>query len=177
MSSRLLRAQREENAVHPAACRAGITAQRLVWKETQLTELLSVSSRDRSRTLVLHDEASWPVHRMTHTLLGAAVVAGLVVCMMALIRQMPRLQSMTTDDGECSLWGISVGALVGTWSHVLLDSIVHLDVRLFAPFNDALPFYGLLEWEQVNLLCIVSAAVGLLLHVLQRLTARPAPTH
>ncbi len=119
----------------------------------------------------------WLVHRMTHTLLGAAVVAGLVVSMMALIRQMPRLQSMTTDDGECSLWGISVGALVGTWSHVLLDSIVHLDVRLFAPFNDALPFYGLLEWEQVNLLCIVSAAVGLLLHVLQRVTARPAPTH
>ena len=119
----------------------------------------------------------WPVHRMIHTLLGATVVAGVVVCMMALIVQVPRLQSMTTDDGECSLWGISVGALVGTWSHVLLDSIVHLDVRPFAPFNDALPFYGLLAWEQVNLLCVVLAAVGLFLHVRQRLTARPAPTH
>ncbi len=119
----------------------------------------------------------WPVHRMAHTLLGATVVAGVVVCMMALIGQVRRPQYRTIDGAEFSLAGISLGALVGTWSHVVLDSMVHLDVRPFAPFNDALPFYGLLEWEQVNLLCVVSAAIGLLLHVRQRLTARPAPTY
>jgi membrane-bound metal-dependent hydrolase YbcI (DUF457 family) len=75
----------------------------------------------------------WPLHRMAHTLLGATGVAGVVICMMTLIRQVPRVRSMATDSGEFSLAGICVGALVGTWSHVLLDSIVHRDVRLLAP--------------------------------------------
>jgi membrane-bound metal-dependent hydrolase YbcI (DUF457 family) len=117
-----------------------------------------------------------PLHRMAHTLLGATGVAGIVVCMMALIGQVQRLRAITADDEEFSLAGICFGGLVGTWSHVMLDSMVHLDVRPFAPFNEAVLLYGVIEWEQVDLLCLLCAAVGLLLHARQRLIAAPRVT-
>jgi hypothetical protein len=50
-------------------------------------------------------------------------------------------------------WDWLFGALLGTFSHVLLDSLVHTDVHLFAPWSDAAPFYlGLMEPLSVALL-------------------------
>jgi membrane-bound metal-dependent hydrolase YbcI (DUF457 family) len=63
---------------------------------------------------------------------------------------------------DLTLVPVEVGALIGTWSHVLLDSIMHPDVRPFAPFNDANPLLGLVSLEAFHLACVMAgfAAVG-----------------
>jgi membrane-bound metal-dependent hydrolase YbcI (DUF457 family) len=38
---------------------------------------------------------------------------------------------------------VTLGAIAGTYSHVVLDSLLHADMRPFAPFSAANPLLGL----------------------------------
>jgi membrane-bound metal-dependent hydrolase YbcI (DUF457 family) len=114
----------------------------------------------------------WPLHRVCHTGLGATVVAGVVIGLMTLSRNVTWLRRLTNDEGEFSLGAIVLGSVVGAWSHVLLDSIVHLDVKPFAPFKDVTSLYGLLEWEQMSWLCFTCAVAGVVLRYINAQSTR-----
>jgi membrane-bound metal-dependent hydrolase YbcI (DUF457 family) len=58
---------------------------------------------------------------------------------------------------------IWIGALLGGLSHVLLDSLVYPEIRLFWPFSTAAPLFGRLTIEQVTGLCLAAGLAGLLL--------------
>ncbi len=79
-----------------------------------------------------------------------------------------------------SFWCVSkytacaVGMGIGGVSHVLLDSIVHTDVKPFAPLSDWSPLYGLLSWHQTEVLCLIIAAIGIL--VLRVYSREPQPS-
>jgi len=51
-------------------------------------------------------------------------------------------------------------SFIGTWSHILLDSIVHDDVRPLAPFTRANPLYGLVDTGTMDLACVAMAFLG-----------------
>ena len=55
-----------------------------------------------------------------------------------------------------------LGALLGTWSHVLLDGIMHGNVRPFTPFSDARPFFHRGSGGAVEAVCVAAALVGAL---------------
>jgi hypothetical protein len=112
----------------------------------------------------------WPIHRFCHTYLGATVVAmacffvGRPVCSWAL-----RLWNSRLDAAQARWLGVETriaalpaltGALIGGWSHVLLDSLMHPDMEPLAPFaggNDMLQFVTLGELE---LFCVLSGVLG-----------------
>jgi hypothetical protein len=126
----------------------------------------------------------WPVlHGPTHTYLGAvpiALVAAAITPWLCgpLLRRwnrevlhygMPWLQ-------ETSPWRppvVVLSALAGTFSHVLLDSVMHLDIRPWAPWSDANGLYAILPLSTLHLLCTVGMVGGALGWVALQWLRRP----
>ncbi len=54
-------------------------------------------------------------------------------------------------------------AAIGAFSHVALDSIMHADVRPFAPFIDASPLLHVVPLGLLHWLCVAGGAAGLAL--------------
>ncbi|WP_028864029.1 metal-dependent hydrolase [Psychromonas aquimarina] len=63
------------------------------------------------------------------------------------------------------LWRVSfLSAFIGTFSHVLLDSIMHSDVEPFYPFSADNQFLGLISVQALHKVCLYSALVGGILY-------------
>lgn len=57
-------------------------------------------------------------------------------------------------------WVALASAFIGTYSHVLLDSIMHADVEPFYPFSAANGLLGIVSLAALHKVCLYSAAVG-----------------
>lgn len=109
------------------------------------------------------------LHGHSHTYLGAlfiapvAVVTGKTLCQWGLRlwnEAMPfDWLRMPTHIG----WRVAaVSAAVGTFSHVLLDSIQHHDVRPWWPLHDGNALLGVMSYDGVYTLCLVLGGLGAL---------------
>lgn len=63
---------------------------------------------------------------------------------------------------------LGVGALVGTLSHVVLDSLIHADMRPLAPFSSANPLLGLVAHDTVYSSMVVLGVLGGLAWLIRR---------
>ncbi len=114
-------------------------------------------------------QGMWPIHRFFHTYLGATAVAVVValfgkpVCEAVLRVWNWRLsESQRTWLGvnpKIPFTAVTIGALFGAFSHVLLDSVMHSDIRPFAPFSDANDLLYIISIERLH---EVSALAGIL---------------
>lgn len=57
-------------------------------------------------------------------------------------------------------WVAFLSAFIGSFSHVLIDSIMHADMEPFFPFNAENELLGLVSVELLHKLCIYSALLG-----------------
>ena len=53
-----------------------------------------------------------------------------------------------------------IGGVLGVFSHVILDAVMHADAIPGAPFSAANPYVGLLSIGQLNLLCLIFLLLG-----------------
>lgn len=120
-----------------------------------------------------------PAHPWLHTAPGALAVA--VVAATAgrrpcewflrwwnrqLSPKQARWLKTETAIGNTTAWA---GALVGTFSHILLDAVMHVDVRPFWPFVHENPLQGLISIDQLQWTCVVTGVLGIfLLAILKR---------
>ena len=99
------------------------------------------------------------LHGPSHTFVGAtAIGAACAVLGRPLAERLLALwcgRSVRVSRGAA--WA---GAFVGTYSHIILDGMMHLDMRPFAPFGDANPMLGALSVPAIYLLCVASGVVG-----------------
>jgi len=119
-----------------------------------------------------------PLHRYLHNYLAATLIAlvcafwGRAWCERALVFWNSRLSPTQTEwlavDPSISLRSSVISALLGTWSHVFLDSFMHYDVRPFWPLSEG---NGLVVTESLGLLHISLVAMGVW-GVLRLLTSR-----
>ena len=100
------------------------------------------------------------MHGITHTYLGATIIAAVAAVAgkriidlgMRLIEYAPRLRIS---------WVVAISsALIGGWSHVLLDSVMHADVRPFYPFSASNGLHGAIFSSALHGLCFWTGAVG-----------------
>ncbi len=64
-------------------------------------------------------------------------------------------------------WPVAiVSALLGTYSHILLDSIMHTDMEPFYPVVTDNPFYGIVSVPMLHNLCVASGILGAVVYVL-----------
>lgn len=114
----------------------------------------------------------YPLHRWLHTYLGASTVAvfcilvGWPLCQLALRiwnrwQNAPFKSYFYTSD-PISLTSATLGAFIGTYSHVFLDSIMHSDVEPLSPFSPRNPLYYIVSWLTLHALCLVLGMVGAL---------------
>ena len=121
----------------------------------------------------------FPVHRTLHTFAGATL-AGLAtaVILFVLIGGIRALTPEILDTlerrwawlgAERRLVSVLAGAVIGGFSHSLLDGIMHLDVRPFMPWSPSNPLLGIVGLGALHLGCAVAGLVGVV--VLWRKTA------
>ncbi len=113
----------------------------------------------------------WPIHDFLHTYLGATLVAALTVAVARLdgygyaIRLWKRVVARTSGslfriEPRIPLSAAVSGALIGGYSHVLLDSVLYSDMRPFAPLSESNALLGVMSASQVYLLCLALGALG-----------------
>jgi membrane-bound metal-dependent hydrolase YbcI (DUF457 family) len=55
---------------------------------------------------------------------------------------------------------VSVGSLLGSYSHIVLDGVMHADMRPLAPWSDENPFLHLVSLSTLHWLCVGAVVVG-----------------
>lgn len=112
----------------------------------------------------------WPIHRFAHTYLGATVVA--VACLLAgrpACSWALRLWNSRLNEAQARWLGVEAriaavpaagGALLGAWTHVLLDSLMHPDMDPLSPFAKGNDLLLAVTLGQLELFCIVTGALG-----------------
>ncbi len=121
------------------------------------------------------------LHDRTHTLMGALLV-GLLCLVPAKLGLTaaygwlrPRLaarddvpRSVVSELQEVTWLGAISGVWLGSLTHVVLDGVIHMDVRPFAPWSEDNPLWipGSFVW--IHLTCALVGVVGLLLWLRRR---------
>ena len=110
------------------------------------------------------------LHGLTHTYLGATLIAlasavlGRPVCQFLLDRWKPDFASDLWNGlrGPPRIaWRAALcGAFVGTYSHVLLDSLMHSDMAPLAPLSALNGALHAISVENLHLACALSALLG-----------------
>jgi membrane-bound metal-dependent hydrolase YbcI (DUF457 family) len=106
--------------------------------------------------------AQFPLHRFFHTYLGAALIPVATLLLFLGARSFARRFWLPDILGWQSLDAVPVllGAVAGAYSHVLLDSIMHFDIRPFAPFSDANALLGIVSLDTLHVLCAASGVIA-----------------
>lgn len=103
-----------------------------------------------------------PLHRFFHTLIGATLVAaGSVLLYLACRRFATRRWFPDLFAWKSlTLRPVVNGALLGAWSHILLDCMMHSEIRPFYPFSHANPLLDILSDPALHLASIAAGLLG-----------------
>jgi membrane-bound metal-dependent hydrolase YbcI (DUF457 family) len=77
-----------------------------------------------------------------------------------------RWLAMKLPDGSLLSWrrlplsAIAGGALIGAWSHVLLDSVMHADITPLAPFTQSNGLHLIVSLRTLHLFCVAAGLLG-----------------
>lgn len=97
-----------------------------------------------------------PLHGPFHTFLSATLIAFLLAWL--LFSQRRWLQKVTDKlriEQTYSFMSVISGSIIGTWSHVLLDSFLYTDIRPLWPLT-ANPLLKAVGSETIYLICLLS---------------------
>lgn len=119
-----------------------------------------------------------PLHRFMHTYIGAALVALIVVTLFFAARGFARKLWLPNLFGwqQLRLRAVIIGALAGSYSHIVLDSVMHADMRPFAPFNDSNALLGLVSLSALHWICIGAGVAGMLVIAVRALVRKGRAT-
>jgi hypothetical protein len=104
-----------------------------------------------------------PVHREMHTFVVGGMIGllcGLIVSRAGAWLARPRDVVREELAAEYRLWVAVPSGIFGGLFHVVLDGVMHADVRPFRPFSMANPLYDLVSVRMVYLFCVLTAVIG-----------------
>jgi membrane-bound metal-dependent hydrolase YbcI (DUF457 family) len=103
------------------------------------------------------------LHGFTHTFIGAILIALLAALTGKYLSELGlKILRISKSDNPTSIvwWVVFLSAFIGSFSHVLLDSIMHWDVEPFFPFTLDNHFLGLTSVSTLYKVCLYSGLVG-----------------
>jgi hypothetical protein len=119
-----------------------------------------------------------PAHPWLHTVPGALAVAALAAaggrrpCEAFLrgwnSRLSPAQERYLRFEPSIPVACAWAGALLGTLSHVLLDALMHGDVRILWPLSEANPLWGLVSLGALHWGCVTAGVAGVAILALRR---------
>jgi membrane-bound metal-dependent hydrolase YbcI (DUF457 family) len=111
------------------------------------------------------------LHRFFHTYVGAAIVALATVVLFLACRWLARKWRLPNPFGwqDLRLLAVALGAVAGTFSHIVLDSVMHADITPFAPLSDANPLLRVISLSALHWFCLGAGLLGLLIVGIRRI--------
>ena len=115
------------------------------------------------------------LHGFSHTYLGAALLAILSALSGKYLSEIGLYFLGLNQDWKIVIgWPVAfLSAFIGTFSHVLLDSIMHADVEPFFPITTNNAILGLITVEALHQLCLYSGLIGGIVYFAIHLRRRP----
>ena len=102
------------------------------------------------------------LHGPTHTLFGATLIGATAMLLGKPIAEFT-LRHMRHPRWKISWSAAGAGAFAGTFSHLLLDGVMHHDMAPWAPFTSSNPLLGIVSLEVLHLTCVGLGVLGGLL--------------
>ncbi len=114
------------------------------------------------------------LHRFFHTYVGASLVALATVVLFLACQRLARRVRLPDPFHWQSLGcrALVLGAVMGSGSHIVLDSVMHADITPFAPFSDANPLLRVISMSALHGFCVACGAVALVVLGIRRLMQR-----
>jgi membrane-bound metal-dependent hydrolase YbcI (DUF457 family) len=111
-----------------------------------------------------------PVHAFLHTYVGATLVwLGLAALFWLALRW-----AAIASRVRLTLRQVAIGALLGAYTHVLLDSVMHADIQPLLPLSAANGLHRIVPLSALHWSCIAAGLAALLvIGIRQLLAARP----
>jgi hypothetical protein len=107
------------------------------------------------------------LHGFSHTYIGATLLAIFSALSGKYLSEIGlKILGLSDKSNPVNIawWVAFVSAFIGTYSHVVLDSIMHGDVEPFYPLSQANSLYELITVEELHQLCLFSALVGAVIY-------------
>ena len=118
-------------------------------------------------------------HRFFHTIIGASiiavisVIAGKPICEMCLKIWN---NGLAKDDIKWLGTGLKIsyssawlGALIGVYSHLLLDCLMHSDIHPLSPFIEANYLLEAVSLETLHAICWSSLGLGVVIYMIRKI--------
>lgn len=114
------------------------------------------------------------LHGISHTYLGATVIAiisallGKSICQFFLgwwNRHLSADKNSVLIVKESISWKVAISsAFIGTYSHILFDSVMHADLQPFYPAQITNHLLGLVAIDTLHILCAIAGIVGVIIY-------------
>lgn len=105
----------------------------------------------------------FPLHRFFHTYIGASIILLSTLALFVGALKLASIMPLPDLFGwkQLTVRPVAVGAALGSYSHIALDSLMHSDIRPFAPLSVANPFLDAVSLNTLHWSCLAAGAVGL----------------
>jgi len=104
------------------------------------------------------------LHGISHTFIGATLIAIFSGFTGKYLSEFLLLAIGISYQYNRVSWVVAVvSAFIGTYSHVILDAIMHADVQPYFPFSVDNEFLEIISVEMLHNYCMMSGLVGILL--------------
>jgi membrane-bound metal-dependent hydrolase YbcI (DUF457 family) len=106
------------------------------------------------------------LHGFSHTYIGATLLAIVAALSGKYLSQIGLWLLKVRPSISVSIpwWVVFLSAFIGSFSHVLLDSIMHSDVQPFFPFTLNNAFLGIVSVSVLHKVCLYSGLAGAALY-------------
>lgn len=111
------------------------------------------------------------LHLYTHNLLGALLIGGVAVLWGRPIGQFT-LKKLSYKNWKIT-WRVAIySALIGSFSHVLLDALMHADMYPFFPLSMKNPLLHLVDYTVIFWGCVLSLLIGAIILIIRMFNDR-----
>jgi len=107
------------------------------------------------------------LHGFSHTYVGATLLAIFSALSGKYLSEFGlRILGVSKKENPVKIsWRVSfISAFIGTYTHVVLDSIMHGDLKPYYPLSQENGLLGFISVSQLHQLCLYSAAVGAVIY-------------
>jgi membrane-bound metal-dependent hydrolase YbcI (DUF457 family) len=109
---------------------------------------------------------SGTIHGFSHTYLGATFIALFCALSGKYLGELG-LRIIRKKEYLPINWNVAfISAFIGTYTHVLLDSVMHYDVIPFNPFWKSNILFSIVSANTLNIFCLVIGLLGIVIYYL-----------
>lgn len=109
----------------------------------------------------------YPLHRFFHTYIGASLIPVTILLLFVIARQFQRFIPNRHAWKTSGIFPVLSGAAIGSYSHIVLDSVMHQDITPFAPFSNVNPLFKMLSINALHGICLSAGAAGFCLLIIR----------